>query len=71
MGHFHECHTMWTKFLWMTFFVSAQVNACTNGPQPLDRQLVLLTPFPPLDLEHEIDLGMARGGSMVGTHTRR
>lgn len=50
-----------TSSLRVDGFVSVEIQAYVKGPQPQDRQLVLLTPLPPFDLELQADLGMARG----------
>ena len=50
-------------------FVSLQIPAFVKGPQPQERQLVLITPTKSYDLEQGVNLGVARGVASVSyTH---
>lgn len=50
-------------------FVSLQIPAFVKGPQPQERQLVLINPTKTYDLEHGADLGIARGVEWWYPHT--
>lgn len=50
-------------------FISLQISAFVKGPQPQERQLVLITPTTAYDLEQGADLGTARGVQWWYPHT--
>lgn len=68
-----DCTLQWVlyngKQVQVDGYVSLEVDAYVRGPQPQDRQLVMITPLPSFDLELAVELGVARGVQWWFPHT--